>query len=136
MDAPERCRECSKASAEHSHPRAWRTYGTPYCSRACKSAGIVAVCEKCRAKVDLDWPRCFTCKWGFFRPQPPPEKRYDDYYTACMTEEEQARLRRWCKMGRDLEDGEKLCCLRWLNLFCVLVHDPDHQPAWKRRRRS
>ncbi len=64
-DAPERCRGCNKGSAEHSHPRAWRTYGTPYCSRACKSAGLVAVCEKCCAKVDVDWPRCYTCKWGF-----------------------------------------------------------------------
>ena len=53
-----------------------------------------------------------------------------------MTEEERHRVQRWVKQGLDQEDGEKLVCLRSMNLYCEVARVHDYEPAWKRRRRS
>ena len=63
-------------------------------------------------------------------------REYDAYRLRHLTDEERQKVKRWIGHIRDQEAGEKLVCLRSMNLFCEVARVHDYEPAWKRRRRS
>ena len=118
--APERCRECAKASAPgQRHPV--RRLGNAFCSAQCAEArGAVFSCRECNEPVSAERPHCARCGWGLSGPAPAPanrgqrRSRLDD-----MVEENEKNVAQWLKRVR-----------------CVQRPDANHEPAWKRRRRS
>ena len=117
-DAPERCRECAKALVgvcPITHA---------FCSDACKNAGAVTACRYCGSAANL------TETEGFF------------YCTACKRGAPLCKRaeRPW---GDDRTDFDKRLDSQREQLKMVSrlwdtvsVARPDHEPAWKRRRRS
>ena len=128
-DAPERCRECAKASAPgQRHPI--RLYGRPYCSDECRWAGISLACSHCGRPVNTEWAYCTECKWGL--PPPAPRIRPSSSALNEMTEHQKrmAAFDEWsAEMEKDYAWGMML-------LHCNMAENANREPAWKRRRRS
>ena len=128
-DAPERCRECAKASAPgQRHPV--RHYGRPYCSDECRWAGISLACSHCGRPVNTEWAYCTECKWGL--PPPAPRIRPSSSALNEMTEHQKriAAFDDWsAEMEKDFAWGMML-------MHCDMAESANREPAWKRRRRS
>ena len=93
VNAPERCRECNKASeVAHGHPV--RRFGAPYCSPGCSHAGLAVVCKGCGAKVNPAWAGCSTCKLGLWEHStlPRPLRWSTPEQIAEMTDAQRNRL--------------------------------------------
>ena len=134
VDAPERCRECSKPS-EVAHPV--RRLGTPYCSPECAHAGLAVVCKECGAKVNPAWAGCSTCKWGLWGySEPPPPLRWHETDIMEMTEAQRDRLAWWKEIAWRWDKRAEVACKMNVDMYCEVACLHDHQPAWKRRRRS
>ena len=90
--------------------------GKLFCSAKCETAGIKMVCRKCEAPFDTLWPYCATCRVGF--PTRP--------------------------VLRDGNTAEDKACNKTANIYALaqkywasnFTRDPNHEPEWKRRRRS
>ena len=110
--APDRCLECCKAIEARASPETRRSaVGAPglrgsHCSIACKRAGLVVTCTRCTPER-----KCAYCG-----PRAPLGSSKTD---EALRENEQ-QLKRARQML-----GHERC-----------VADPNHEPAWKRRRRS
>ena len=61
---------------------------------------------------------------------------YNECVHPYMTDDERAKIWRWNEHGRFLEREAKVCCMRAMQVHCEVVRVHDHEPAWKRRRRS
>ena len=117
-EAPERCRECGKALVG-----AWPILHK-FCSDTCEKAGIVTACRYCGSAASL------TETEGYF------------YCTACKRGSP-LRKRANRPVGDDRTDLDKLLDnqreqLKMVSRLwgTVSTVSPDHEPAWKRRRRS
>ena len=117
-DAPERCRECAKALVG-----VWPITHA-YCSDACKKAGIETVCRHCRSAANLidveGYVYCTACKSGGLlrkRGERPQGEARTDFDKRLDSQREQLKL------------ASRM-------LGTVSAARPDHEPAWKRRRRS
>ena len=115
--APERCRECAKASAPgQRHPV--RRLGNAFCSAQCAEAGTVLSCRRCNEPVSAEQPHCAGCGWGLSEPVPArrgqQRSRLDD-----VVEEMEKTAAWWTRVVR-----------------CAQRPDANHELAWKRRRRS
>ena len=118
--------ECSKAGQLHPV----RSLGQVYCSTKCQSAGISLACRHCHEPVNAEWPHCVACKWGL--PPPPSRKRPSSSELQEMTEKQ-----RWLAKWEDRNDeSERVNARLMRQLHCEPPRGPDHEPAWKRRRRS
>ena len=116
-DAPERCHECCSAAAPGTkHPV--RRAGRNFCSRACAIAGTMIACSKCGHRVDATYPHCPMCEWGSSEPAP-ARRGHERTELAYM-----------------VEDSEKNYAAYMKAIRCTARVDPDHAPAWKKRRRS
>ena len=118
-DAPERCRECAKALVG-AHPITHL-----FCSKGCERAGKVIACARCGSAEHLT-----ESEWGY-------------HCAACSVRA--APRARDPKRPRSKEPGD-ICArlddqVRQLAMVSRLwdvsfTADPDHEPAWKRRRRA
>ena len=105
--APERCLECNKRAAPGTkHPL--RRFGRAYCSSKCSDAGAIVVCKRCTPER-----KCGFCS---MKPAPSGERRLDK-----VLRENEVQLKR----AREKMPGH-----------ATTEPDPNHDPAWKRRRRS
>jgi hypothetical protein len=105
--APERCLECNKRAAPGTkHPL--RRLGRAYCSLKCSDAGTIVGCKRCTPER-----KCGFCS---LKPAPLGESRLDQ-----VLRENELQLKR----ARHKMTGD-----------ATLELDPNHDPAWKRRRRS
>ena len=109
-EAPERCRECSKALV-----------GTcpitdKFCSKACERAGKVIACVRCGSAAHLT-----ESEWGYHCAAcsvlAPPRKR-----DRPRSKELEKQVRQLAMVSRFWDVG--------------YTADPNHEPAWKRRRRA
>ena len=135
VDAPERCRECSKPS-EVAHPV--RRLGTPYCSPGCYHAGLAVVCKGCGAKVNPVWAGCSTCKWGLWEHSTPPRPlRWSTPEQIAEMTDAQRNRQAWAQQWWWVWDKNvEVRNHRNMELYCKVERPNDHEPAWKRRRRS
>ena len=112
-DAPARCHECGKALAGN-HPILHS-----YCSEACRHAGTRTTCARCEKVLeDPVHPYCTVCKLG--SPAPPARKR-----PAPVA-----------KLDKSLAEQRAMLDMAQRVWFTDQRKDPNHEPAWKRRRRS
>ena len=117
-DAAELCQECGRALPAKA------PLGKEYCSDACADAGVKIVCRSCgKAESIVVTEGCRYC-------------------TACQKGAGGAQLRRDVFLARESELGkrvrqsaESLRKFRNITDFSDAA-DPDHEPAWKSRRRS
>ena len=101
------CRECASVVREP---------GKLFCSAECENAGVVAACRKCEAPLDPAWPYCAKCKIGSAQPLKVPKG--------------DTALHKGLKRGADsLAIAQRF----WA---AARAADPEHEPAWKKRRRS
>ena len=128
-DAPQRCRECSKASAPGRQHPVWQI-GKPYCSEKCRWAGFSISCMHCSGPVDLSWPYCAPCKWGI--PPPAPRIRPSIDELREMTPHQ----RSWAAFLDRSDEWEEDFVWRMFFTHCDKMPKAIHEPAWKRRRRS
>ena len=116
--APERCRECRKALAP-GRLHLVRRFGTAFCSARCAEArGTMFSCRECNEPVSAERPHCTRCKSGL--PGPAPARRgHQRSRLDDIVEENETNMVQWLKRVR-----------------CEQRPDANHEPAWKRRRRS
>ena len=101
------CRECASVVGEP---------GKLFCSAECENAGVVAACRKCEAPLDPAWPYCAECKIGSAQPLKVPKGD-----TA---------------LHKGLKRGAKSLATAQRFWAAARAADPEHEPAWKKRRRS
>ena len=126
--APERCRECAKASAPgQRHPV--RFGCNMYCSRPCADAGVTIVCRTCRQ------PGCGPDSDGVPECTPVGDSRH-----VRVRPEFNMWLEPSALEGHSWElrqHMQRMHTQRWLMSWYFEVHrNANHEPAWKRRRRS
>jgi len=106
-EAPNRCLECRKSIGNKSDR-------DTYCSDKCKRAGVVATCTRCTPER-----KCLYCtaapSWSALGKRKFDTSKLDE---AIRRSEEQLKRTRQM-LGHERRSA-----------------DPDHEPAWKRRRRS
>ena len=138
--APERCRECSKASPRgYSHPI--RVCGRPYCSKECEQNQNRIVCRKCKSPEcwwDTPSPGCEKRE-----PQPVSFSRYPpwtEWIYGLKQSLDYNPYYPWAQHPMSIEQQhreERKLAERW---FQAHFFEPrpvdDREPAWKRRRRS
>ena len=118
--APALCHECGKAL------RCVCPITHTYCSDACKLAGMRAVCSRCtRALNDPVHPYCTVCKLGS-APRPAPKR------PAPVANPKNAGER----LDKHLAEQRAMLDMAQRVWFSDQRRDPNHEPAWKSRRRS
>ncbi len=110
-EAPNRCLECRKPL----EGTAASFRDSSYCSDKCKRAGVVTTCARCTPEQ-----KCLYCRSAPSRSAPLGKRKFDT-----------------SKLDEAIRQGEE----QLKRMRQVLGHerrsvDPDHEPAWKRRRRS
>ena len=116
-DNRELCHDCGRATAP-GQKHSVRRLGGAFCSTQCATAGTVLSCRECNQPVSAGQPHCATCKWGL--PEPAPARR----------SQQRSRL------ANVIEENEKNLEHLLKRIRCKQRPDPNHEPAWKRRRRS
>jgi hypothetical protein len=105
------CQECKKRFEGSSRL---------FCSRKCANADIKASCRKCKKPADYTdngQPMCKSCNVGKDSPVP----------QMCKGE---SGLDKGVKRGADLLNVVNRC------LGFTAAKDPNHEPAWKKRKRK
>ena len=80
--------------------------------------------------MNAEWPQCTGCGWGLSPPAPrnqPSSSALND-----MTEQQ----KRMVAFDDWFAEAEKDLAWRMRWMHCEMRRDANHEPTWKRRRRS
>ena len=121
-DAPNRCRECGKAL---KGPAPYRDLDH-YCNETCKNAKMKTTCKECKSAANMENVDGYRyCKICYKRRPPKP-------IPAALKQNERDES----SLDKKMRSNRESLCLVQEVLYTDRAADPQHEPAWKRRRRS